>query len=435
MKKSIFTTIVLLLSYSIVFGQISTNEKPMSFFRTDIPALETNNMVARSFAQLDMQRIMQEDIEDEKLGIPPRFGYRFSVNYNLENSGEWITLRDGGRLWRLVISSPGALSINLLYDKFWIPDGAKFWIYSSDHSHSIGAFTSFNNIGDRYNVRGFATDLIFSDQITLEYYLPSDVSDMGVISISYVVHGYRNIRTSIPGFGQSDDCHVNVNCLEGQNWQREKNAVALMIVGERIGCTGFLINNTAGDGRPLFMTAHHCLRRGNLLIYDVYIPGLRTNLDNWLFLWHYESATCENPTVEPVRHSTGGGRLIASNENSDFALFDLSGNNSDPRNHPNVSPYFLGWDRSGNPGTGGVGIHHPFGDIKKISTYTVTPQSANREAFLAPNGYFWSVNWIQTVSGHGITEDGSSGSPLINSDRRVIGQLLGGTSDCAFYYY
>ena len=237
----------------------------MSFFRTDIPALERSDRSVRSFAQLDLHRIMQEDIEDEKLGIPPRFGYKRRVNYNLDNSGEWQTLVDGGRIWRLKLSSPGALSINLLYDKFWIPDGAKFWIYSSDQQHNIGAFTSVNNIGTRYEIEGFATGLVFSDQIILEYYVPNGVGDIGIISIAYVVHGYRHIRLpdtfekSGLGFGQSAWCQVNVNCPEGQIWQNEKNAIALILVNGNRHCTGFLVNTTANDNRPLFMTADHCL--------------------------------------------------------------------------------------------------------------------------------------------------------------------------------
>ena len=79
----------------------------------------------------------------------------------------------------------------------------------------------------------------------------------------------------------------------------------------------------------------------------------------------------------------------------------------------------MGWDRSGNPGTGGVCIHHPSGDIKKIATYTQTP---------VDNGNFWETYWITTSNGHSVTEGGSSGSSLINSNYKVIGQLWGGST-------
>lgn len=38
---------------------------------------------------------------------------------------------------------------------------------------------------------------------------------------------------------------------------------------------------------------------------------------------------------------------------------------------------------------------------------------------------FWMVNWIATANGHGVTEGGSSGSPLFNNNGRIIGQLYG----------
>lgn len=159
MKKSIFIAVILLLPF-VIYGQISTQEEPVSF-KTNIPALRTSERTVKSFASLDMKIIEQEDIEDESNGRPPRFGYRHEVNYNLDNSGEWTDLPDGNKVWRLVISCPGALSINLLYDKFWIPDGAKFFVYSTDRKHSIGAFTSVNNNGDRENIQGFATGLVW----------------------------------------------------------------------------------------------------------------------------------------------------------------------------------------------------------------------------------------------------------------------------------
>ena len=146
MKNLIFTAIVLLLSQS-VYAQISTKEEPVSF-GSNVPALRTSERTVKQFASLDMKLIEQEDNEDEANGRLPRFGYLHKVNYNLENSGEWTNLPDDGKIWRLMICCKDALSINLLYDQFWLPDGAKFFVYSNTRKHSIGAFTSANNNGD-----------------------------------------------------------------------------------------------------------------------------------------------------------------------------------------------------------------------------------------------------------------------------------------------
>jgi len=414
MKKYITTIIFLLLSYyTLVHGQISTHEKPESF-KKNIPNLINNERTQKRLPSLDMKKIEQEDNEDEANGMPPRFGIRQKVDYNLDNSGEWDTLSNGDRIWRLSISCPEALSINILYDKFWIPDNTKFFIYSNDHKYSIGAITSKNNKGDKNNPQGFATGLVYGDEITLEYYLPSEVEDTGIISIAYVVHGYKYINV-IEGqmvesqYGGSGNCQVNVNCSEGQNWQSEKNAVAMIIMDGSYICTGSLINTTTNDNRLLFLTANHCLVNGKDAINA-------PNLSQWTFYWQYESQECTNTSPSTI-YSTVGATVVANNAVSDFALLRLTEN---PLNATGVTPYYLGWDRTGNSGIGGVGIHHPSGDIKKIATYSGTPVNSS-----CMNNYFWQTGFIQTPNGYSVMEPGSSGSPLINSNHKVIGQLYG----------
>jgi len=206
--------------------------------------------------------LQQEDKEDEEKGIPPRFGYRHKVKYDLTNSGVWYTLPNGDKLWQLEIHCPEALSINLLYDKFWLPKGAKYFVYSQDKKHTLGAFTSINNKGGKEDIQGFATGLVYGDKITLEYYQPRGVLEEGVISVAYVVHGYRYIHlfeSTEAGYEDSGGCQVNINCSEGQNWQAEKNAVAMILVNGYRYCTGSLINTSTNDFIPYFLTADHCL--------------------------------------------------------------------------------------------------------------------------------------------------------------------------------
>ncbi len=415
--KRLFIATFLLLSAHVLFGQISTREVPVSF-NTKISALDANEKTQKAMPAFNLEKIQLEDREDETNGMPPRFGYKHEVNYTLENSGEWTVLPNGDKIWRLVISSQGALSINLLYDKFWLPEGAKLFIYSSDHKHSIGAFTSANNKGNKNEPRGFATGLVYGDQITLEYYIPKNVKDTGIISIVHVIHGYKYItlpeNMDVSNYYQSGNCQVNVNCDEGQNWQKEKNAIAMILVNGNRWCSGSLINTTANDYRPLFLTADHCL--GGSVTYVKHDALGNPYLDYWSFYWHYEAPGCTN--ASPSIYSTNGATVIANNSDTDFALFELS---EDPKDVAGITPYYLGWDRSGNAGTGGVGIHHPNGDIKKIATYNQTPNSFY-------NNNYWHLYWVQTPNGYSITEGGSSGSPLLNNSHRVIGQLYGSQS-------
>jgi hypothetical protein len=268
--------------YLTARSQITTGELPASFKR-DIPVLKETGKSVKILPAVDMDKLKKEDEENDAQGLPPRFGFRHRVEYNLDNSGEWVAMPNGDRIWRLVIHCPGSLSINLLYDKFWIPDSAKFFIYSANKKHHIGAVASVNNKGGKYEPKGFATGLVYGDKCTLEYYVPHYVKEVGIISVAYVVHGYRYILVlEEDGFGTSGDCQVNVNCSEGYNWRAEKQAVALIVVNGAYWCTGSLVRNTSNDYKPYFLTANHCLDTGKDAITD-------PNLNYWTFYWQYES--------------------------------------------------------------------------------------------------------------------------------------------------
>jgi hypothetical protein len=111
------------------------------------------------------------------------------------------------------------------------------------------------------------------------------------------------------------------------------------------------------------------------------------------------------------------------NGTSDFYLVEL--NSSLPFDY---GLYVAGWNRSNTASSEGVGIHHPAGDIKKISTYSQSVNSAN-------SGNDWRVRWVNTESGHGVTEGGSSGSPLFNANKQIIGDLSTGSSACTPAFY
>jgi lysyl endopeptidase len=359
----------------------------------------------------NLDKINHEDKQNDTIGKPFRYGISFPVEYNLNNSGEWTELENGDRIWQLYINCPNAKTINLLYDKFWLPEKSSFYIYNLSNTDLIGGFTDKNNKGSKAKPGKFATGLVYDDQIVLEYYEPFEVKGQGIISVAQVIYGYRHIGKSkkeeTEALGGSGSCQVNVNCSpEGDNWKAEKTSVA-KILFNGYTCSGCLINNTQGQGTPYFLTANHCIAAVSL--------DAITNPDasDWIFYWNYESSDCGggNDFIAP---STTGATVVANNSNSDFALMKLQENPYDLQ----LKLFFSGWERN-NPGQGGVGIHHPQADIKKISTHTMIPSSS---------GNYWNLYWSQTANGFSVTEGGSSGSPLYNNNHRIVGQLYGGSS-------
>ena len=422
MNKSIPLLLLSLFLCLDTYSQLSTHEQPISF-SIDSKVFKMNHPITTiTLPELDMVQIEKEDREAEEYDMPIRFGYQHWVNYNLNNSGTWYELPNGDKLWMMNVICPNALSINFCYKQFWIPEGGKFFIYSKDKKQSIGAFTSKNNKGDRNNIRGFATGLVYGSDVILEYYQPKEITTDALISIDCIVHGYRYINFGNEAFGQSGSCMVNVNCEEGQNWQYEKRGIAKIIIEGAYYCSGSLVNTTNLSEEPFFLTANHCMTVVGKDAED------NPNLDYTFFYWNYEIPGCINSSVNPTPYSTSGARILANKSYSDFALLRLT---EDPKELTNYNPFYLGWDCSGQSGDPGVCIHHPMGDVKKISTVDNLPESSYYKSSSWDGDSHWTVGWAYTINGHSMTQGGSSGSPLINATHRVIGQLHGSTCrDC-----
>lgn len=411
-KYTLLAAALLLATGRPAQAQLNIGGQPYSWSDDELGAVQVAYKV---MPMIDRARLDEEDLQDEENNVPPRFGFPHPVQLTPAQAGTWNILPNGDRIWRLGIECPEALSINFLFDNFWLPEGATLYIYRPDRKSLIGGFTSQNNKGTQTEPGGFGTGLLYGSKVLLELYEPVDVAGQSIVSINRVVHGYRyinipqNLGEPESGFGTSGPCQVNVNCSpEGNNWQDEKRGVAMILVAGFRWCSGSLINNTCRNTDALFLTADHCLD-GKDAVND-------PNATDWSFWWHYESPGCTNPGSEPGAFVTNGATVLANNSASDFALLRLT---ETPVNIMNPPVYMNGWDRTGSPGSGGVGIHHPAGDVKKISTHTMVPSIV---------GNFWELFWSATTNGHSVTEGGSSGSPLFHNGGLIIGQLFGGSS-------
>jgi len=419
MTKKIILLIIVFCAICLleVTAQINIGGEPISYrqsYSVDAPVAV--------MPKIDLAEAEKQDLQDNANGLPPRFGILQESNLNINNSGVWEVLPNNeGRVWRLSIKCPKAKSINLLYDAFWLPEGATLYIYNKDKTENIGGFTARNNNSPKGQSIGYATGILKGEEITLEYFEPNYVTELPELSISNVVHGYNTMTDVGNGnfklFGDSGSCQMNINCPDGSSWQTAKSSVELTLVGGNRWCTGSLLNAT-GDFLPYFLTANHCL--SGWAIPTALDAVSNPVASNWMFYWEYESAGCANPSSEPGWTSTTGAYLVANKADSDFALMYLT---EDPFRDAGIIPSYNGWSTN-TPGAGGAGIHHPSGDTKKISLFTQTPQNNALPGCINTNT--WSVVFQHPSGAFTTTEGGSSGSPLYDNNGRVVGQLWGG---------
>ncbi len=395
----------------MLMAQISQGGIPVSFkynLKNDVDRIELQPQ--------SIQNVLAEEAKYPKDGHIPHIGYSILTDISPENSGTWTQLPEGGRIWQLQIKSPSALALGIYYDHFHLPVGGKLFLYNEDKTQLIGAYTWTNNDESGF----FANEMIYGDIVNIEYYEPGKVTSKLMLHINEVAYFYRGVENhkNTNWTEPSDVCEININCTPvGTNWQDEKKGVSRILVKEGTSygyCTGSLINNTNQNCTPYYLTAYHC--KGNATTAD---------LNQWIFYFNYEAAGCTTPTTEPTSNTMTGATLKASaniSGGSDFVLLQL--NQTVPTSY---NPYMNGWSRLNSVTGPGACIHHPAGSIKKISTFnsasTTTWSGGASQAH-------WSVTWVSNANGWGVTEGGSSGSPLFDANGRIVGTLTGGGSYC-----
>jgi hypothetical protein len=405
----LFTLIMGSSLSGLLNAQISVKGDPYSN-----KAQKLNEMQSVKMSSFDVDKMKREDLfESQYKDIPPRFGKDFDVNIGYTNSGTFDVLPDGSKIWRLSIKSPGAISINLIFDKFYLPKNTTMFVYNVDKSHVLGAFTDLNNNDNRL----FSTAPVKGDEIIIEYNSPAYVSELPQINLSKVIHGYQNIFNLLKqkDYAGSGPCNRNIICPEGDPYKDQIRATILLLNASNTRlCSGSMVNNTRFDGTPYMLTANHC--------YDA-------SYATWIIVFKYEAPTCPNPGGDgPLTYTISGTSLCAKNSPSDFCLVKLS-------SKPPVSynTYYAGWNHSNVPPTSGICVHHPDCDVKKISFITTpfTPTSYNSPPVPGDSSH-WHVQWasIPSTGLTPVTEPGSSGSPLFNQWNQVVGQLHGGPSSC-----
>ncbi len=407
MKIKLFLSFLLLSFCFFSIGQNQGNGGyPKSFSETQ----DSQNMITK--VKLPTPNIVELRLEDEQTDLdksgPWRFAYNHISSINMNNSGTWSNLRNGGKIWQINIKSLNALTLNFFLKEIQLPKGNELFLYNPEKTFVLGSFN------ENHVYKGeLGTELIPGDEAIIEYYIsPENLTKPFSLAINMIGHGYRTAEEfQEKAFRSSGTCNMNVACADGLPWENQIRSAVMLVSGGVNGsgfCSGAMINNTNNDGKPYVLTANHCY----------------SNPTSWVFRFNWQSSTCQQPNSSPSYNSLSGATLRARKYESDFCLVEITGgleNNTVPLNY---NTYFAGWDRTQNQHTAAVSVHHPSGDIKKIS-FDDNPPTIHSYNSIANNT--WRVVWDRNTT----TERGSSGSPLFNQEGLIIGQLWGGNAGCS----
>ncbi|KAG2174218.1 hypothetical protein INT43_004239 [Umbelopsis isabellina] len=344
--------------------------------------------------------------EVEEKDAPLQFGKAVDVDILFAPEDDnVIRLDDGGWVWRTVIRSDEAVSLNLIFDNWWIPDGAEAYVYSDEQT--IGAFKAYTS---NKETGYFATVPVVGNEIVFEYFSPSEVKEMPKLHISKVVHGYKRLFDNHKS--SSGSCNIDVACKDGTGWHDQARSVAVILTdNNQKYCTGAMVNNLRQDGKQYFLTANHCTGWNDMKTH--------------LVMFNYERTACGDGNSEFSTSDTAHGlNLLATYRSSDFALLEVMEPIPD-----DYQVFLSGWSAEESTEAPYVTIHHPSGDLKKISHFDGDVQPACWSE--CPQNMHWEVERWTT----GTTEPGSSGSPLFESTGRIIGQLHGGVASCWYKGY
>ncbi|MBL8259094.1 MAG: hypothetical protein JNM60_04685 [Candidatus Competibacteraceae bacterium] len=346
-------------------------------------------------------------------------------------SWPWRALASGERVTRVQVRSPGAAALRVGVRVKRMPASGELRFFSGQAAQSRAyrvEFKSVQHILDASRNAGaragenpdvYWSPTLEGDQVIVEIRLasPADLDrlDLEIHAVSHLLLDPKQSSNLAPQAAAS--CNLDVNCYSTLNQKGEdiSAAVARMVFTTVDGtglCSGTLLADRAHSNIPFFLTARHCISTA------AEASSLET-------AWFYESSECNSRTLAAnVQYRSGGASLLESYSQNDMTLLRLN-------EQPPAGVIYAGWDWNAE-GESYAGIHHPEGDLKKISFgaaqrgYRCDTGSGDQVICFPDAG----GSYFRMLFDRGFTEQGSSGSGIFKDNAYLVGTLTAGSGVC-----
>ncbi len=338
----------------------------------------------------------------------------------------------GGFAAQAAVSSPQAGAMRLAIDLANVPVDVEMVFFGSDAPGRLLGPVRVGDVADR--AAAWWSPLTDGDTQTLEFFAPGERDPASLtLRVSGAAHVFTTIASAfakrVSEIGDAGSCNVDVKCSalsSSQAFLNVRNAIAQMVFtdGAFIGlCTGSLLNDADSSTQvPWFYGANHCFENEQLPYKTpAQMQAVASSLNT---LWFFEAMACNSLATPNYSQLVGGATLVHNNPGADALFLRLN-------DTPPGGAFFAGWDANAvAPGAAIVVIHHPQGDLKKVSQGSVLRYSTPQPALLGGA----TTTFSEVSYNSGTTEGGSSGAGLytFNGSQYVLrGGLYGGGAFCS----